>query len=302
MRILVKRAGALGDVLDVTPVTRRLKQENPQARIFVRTGCPQVFAGNKDVSFVFGPLARKVGSQFVPMPERDDVIAYDRTIDLDMAFENAHRKISPVEAYMEVAFGDRRGPFELFLDRGPQPANPSFPWDRTIVMHAGRSWPQRTLPIGFWTELAAILNQRKWIVLTVGTFQDWGVTDTIDTRNQFPLHQQAAMMHAARCFVGSESGPINIALTTDVPVVALLTMTPPALIERERHGKMGWRFHPLIAPIECAGCSARTVDKPVTYFDCPLGTNACANTFDPRTVAMAIEKAIYAADAETAAA
>ena len=41
--ILVRRTGAFGDVIDTTPVVRRLRQENPDAEIDVDTQYPHVF-------------------------------------------------------------------------------------------------------------------------------------------------------------------------------------------------------------------------------------------------------------------
>ena len=91
MKILVRREGAFGDVLDTTPVIRRLRQENPDAEIDIETAYPQVYAGS----------LHRIGLA------RD--ITYDRIINLDMAFENRLRKVGIVESYMEVAFGDRNG-------------------------------------------------------------------------------------------------------------------------------------------------------------------------------------------------
>jgi ADP-heptose:LPS heptosyltransferase len=38
--ILVRRTGAFGDVIDTTPVVRRLREENPDAEIDVDTHIP----------------------------------------------------------------------------------------------------------------------------------------------------------------------------------------------------------------------------------------------------------------------
>jgi hypothetical protein len=42
--ILVRRTGAFGDVIDVTPVARRLRNENPDAEIDVDTQYPSSFS------------------------------------------------------------------------------------------------------------------------------------------------------------------------------------------------------------------------------------------------------------------
>ena len=102
-RILVRRAGAFGDVICVTPVMRRLRNENPDDEIDVDTQYPDVFLNNP----------HRIGFM------RD--VAYDRVIDLDMAFERNLRRVGIVESYMEVAFGDRRGSTCLEMSYGPPP-------------------------------------------------------------------------------------------------------------------------------------------------------------------------------------
>ena len=74
--ILVRRTGAFGDVIDTTPVVRRLRHENPDAEIDVNTQYPRVSLNSP----------HRVGLK------RD--IAYDRVIDLNMAFERNLRRLA----------------------------------------------------------------------------------------------------------------------------------------------------------------------------------------------------------------
>lgn len=81
-----------------------------------------------------------------------------------------------------------------------------------------------------------------------------------------------------------------LAQVTDVPVVALHTMALPWITARERHGEVGWRFHGIRAPIECAGCS-HTLSEVSTFFSCLRGDNKCVTLFDPQTIADQVESA-----------
>lgn len=272
-RILVKRTGAFGDVIDVTPVVRRLRRENPAAEIDVDTQYPKVFWNSP----------HQVGFK------RN--VVYDRVIDLDMAYERNLRRVGVVESYMEVAFGDREGSTQLEMSYGAPPEF-GLDWSLAITMHPARSWPQRTLPVNFWVDLANILAKRGWIVLCLGTRQDWGFRGhrVVDFRDQFDMQTQAAVIGASRAFVCSESGPMMLAQVTDVPIVALHTMGLPWITARERHGVVGWRFHALPAPIECVGCSHR-LTEPSTYFKCERGDNVCVTLFDPRVIADEVESA-----------
>lgn len=272
-RILVRRAGAFGDVIDVTPVVRRLRQENPEAEIDVDTQYPRVFLNSP----------HRIGLR------RD--IGYDRVIDLNGAYERNLRRVGIVKSYMEVAFGDRTGSTQLEMTYGPPPEF-GLDWSLAITMHPARSWPQRTLPVQFWVDLANILVKRGWIVLCVGTTQDWGFNGyrVLDLRDRFDMQTQASVIGASRAFVCSDSGPLALAQVTDVPIVALLTMTLRWMTMRERRGVVGWRFRGISAPIECVGCSHR-LPQASAYFQCPRGDNICVTLFDPEKIADQVESA-----------
>ena len=272
-RILVRRTGAFGDVIDTTPVLRRLRQENPDAEIDVLTQYPGVFKDSP----------HRIGFK------RD--VRYDRFIDLDMAFERNLRRVGVVESYMEAAFGDREGSTQLEMAYGPPPEF-GMDWSLAITMHPARSWAQRTLPEQFWIDLANVLAERGWIVLCIGTKQDWGFNGrrVVDLRDRLDVQTQAAVIGASRAFVCSESGPMMLAQVTDVPVVALHTMALPWITARERHGVVGWRFHGIPAPIDCVGCSHR-LPEASTFFSCLRGDNKCVTMFDPETIADEVESA-----------
>jgi ADP-heptose:LPS heptosyltransferase len=272
-KILVRRTGAFGDVIDTTPIVRRLRAENPDAEIDIDTQYPRVFLNSP----------HRVGTK------RD--IAYDRVIDLNMAYERHLGRVGMVESYMEAAFGDREGSTRLEMFYGPPPQF-GLDWSLAITMHPARSWPQRTLPIQFWVDLANILAKRGWIVLCIGTKQDWGFHGhrVLDLRDRFDMQTQASVIGASRAFVCGESGPMLLAQVTDVPIVGLHTMSLPWITARERHGVVGWRFRGIPAPIECAGCAHR-LSAPSTYFSCERGDNKCVTLHDPETIADEVESA-----------
>ena len=76
-------------------------------------------------------------------------------------------------------------------------------------MHPARSWPQRTLPVNFWIDLANILAKRGWIVLCIGTKQDWGFNGhrVLDLRDRFDMQMQACgdRRVAGVCLLGIRS-------------------------------------------------------------------------------------------------
>lgn len=267
MNIVVKRDGALGDVIEVTAITRRLREENPEAHICVETHYPWIFRDNSDVDWA---------------PEK-----YDRIIDLNGAFEKFLRKLHPIDAYSEVAFGDQKTEHKIYFKSEPLPANLTGILARMpyIALHPATSWPIRTLPRQFWQDVVNQLTLYGYRVVVTGTDRDQALHNVIDLRGRLNLAQQARLIKEAECFVCSESGPMILAQTTQTPVVALLTMIVP---EHVKHEGCGY-FTAVRAAVPCVGCA---LEQPAetTYFDCKLGTRACLEAFDVHQVVQAIRE------------
>ena len=274
MRIIVKRTGALGDVLEVTPIVARLRAENPDAEIDVATHYTAVFRDDPAVS------------SFEPRGE------YDRLIDLDGTFERLLRKVHPVDAYSEAAFGDRETPHRILFKGTPASAEVRrMMGERPVVIHACRNWPIRTLPLEWWQKFVDLLNDRGYTVVATGTRQDHeGLVRLLDLRDRLDLAEQAGLIDAARCFVCSESGPMILAQATSTPVIAMLTMAAPFSPVHECAGGLDV----VMAPVPCAGCSEH-FDAPTTYFDCKHGElnpdfRGCVTSFDHNAIADLVDR------------
>jgi len=263
--ILVRRTGALGDVLETTPIIRRLRAENPGHEIVMQTDYPQVFWGNPDISLAAPTVIQHAQE--------------GRVIDLNMAFENRLRQLHPIDAYSEVAFGDRNTPHRLYY------AYPEPLVQRTdlIVIHPCRNWPIRTLPLKFWQQLVDLLIARGCQIMVTGTLQDHeGLQNVTDTRSQLSLAQQAQLIDQADCFICSESGPMILAQITTTPVIAMTTMAHPEHVVHQRPNNAPTHIIP--TPLDCGGCESR-FDHPTTYWDCPLGHGDCVRSFSPPAIA-----------------
>jgi ADP-heptose:LPS heptosyltransferase len=273
MRQLVIRTGAMGDVLDTTPIIARLKREDPFGEIDVETQHRYLFWGNPNVC----TLHRRTGFD------------YDRVINLDMAYENQLRMRSGIECYSMVAFGDAKtsGPLELNFTR-PPPAQ--FDYANCIAFHPARSWPSRTLPREFWQDLVNYITKRGWMMVAVASRQDWPGPwgpSVCDTTDKLTLAQQAAVINACAAFLCSDNGMMIVAQATKAPVVAMLTISAPWFAERERRDRIGWGFHSITASVPCMGCGHRISD-PTTRFACIHNggrENECVRSFRVEDVA-----------------
>lgn len=258
MNILVRRSGALGDCLCVTPILKRLRKENPDAFIGIQTAYPAVFQGGLTLDGI--------------NVERE----WDRVIDLDMAHET-RRNMQAIDAYCEAAFDDHGEAMDksIVFTSGTTPSL-GVTWSRTIAVHANSSWRNRTMPNEWWDEVCAALACHGYSVIALGTGIDHCPPGVRDTRDKLPLHQQAAAIGASRLFICGASGLFILAAATDTPVIVPLTINRPDTALPWRYGRQGGGFHPLVADVPCIGCSERA--GPVTSLGCEIDTYECIGT------------------------
>lgn len=279
-RILIRRIGALGDVLLTTAVARRMRIENPDAEIHFHTGCPDALVGNPNVNWIgYNPT-----------------VQYDRAVDLDLGFES-NRKVHQLDAAFQIAFGDTGGPKEIFFARAEAPEIEGVDWDRTIVFHPATSWANRTWDAGWWTRLAAMVVAKGFTVVSTGTSRDHAlVGDGIyDMRSRFSLAHQAGMIARARAFMCSNSGLMILAGTTDQQVVTLQTVTRAEHSLPWRRGVQGWGYRSIRPDLPCYPCDEDL--GPVTFIGCARGDFACVGALKHEIVLEALLEAAEGVEA-----
>jgi heptosyltransferase-3 len=273
MRILVRRTGALGDVVLATPIIRRLRRENPDAEIAVQTAYPDVFRNSPHRVAVLPP-----GALPYPWTERGGC---DRVVDLDLAYER-RPTIHIVQAYMQEAFGDDRdiGLYdegELRQELAFRPSNAGWLASRRVVaVHAAKAgWRNRTLPECTWVGVIDGLRDAGFFPLLVGTQRDALPRAKAAAFHAGDVLAQAAVIAACAAFVGSDSGLLHVAGATDVPIVGVFTSASPALRLPWRGGELGRNCIAVTPPgLSCVGCLHR-LPAPVTTESCELGEPIC---------------------------
>ena len=279
--IAVRRTAALGDVLLTTPIIRKLKEMNPDREIWVATFCPDVFAGNPNVTRVVRTLEE------IPSP--------DQVIDLDLAYEK-NPKTLVTKAYAEIAFGnsDFNLTPEMFSDNSHYSTLKlkmgSFDPEKNkvAVVHAGVGWPSRTWARQNWNEVSRLLASMGYKVVMIGKGQDFrsdlypGVLNLID---HCSIHEIRELMKRASVFIGMDSGMFHVAMTTDVPSIGIFTVADPDFRVSPRDAKT-------IALAPKVGCRFCLHDQkpPVTFVACKFGTNHCLNDFTPHAVVEAVKE------------
>jgi ADP-heptose:LPS heptosyltransferase len=282
MKILVKRAGAFGDVISITPITRRLRQAYPNAVIEVDTQYPEVFHGNTDVD--------KADRWHTPTQARNQH-DYDVVHDLNGSYERRKRAEHGIDCYMEDVFGDRSGDKSLRMEPMPLPDwLYHYPqWEvldqnKIIVIHPAISWQNRTMPQEFWQQVAWNLNAAGYHVVTTGMNHDRQLRDVFDLRGRLHPCQQVDLVRRAKAYIGSDCGTLFLAGTTDTPIVALFTTSPASMNIIWRHGEPNWRLTPVVPDLPCVGCTTREAERIwpeiVTYHGCERGDFACVSWFN----------------------
>jgi ADP-heptose:LPS heptosyltransferase len=165
-----------------------------------------------------------------------------------------------------------------------------------VLIHVSAGNPFRRWPQEHFATLAAALaaaDPRRRIIITSGP-SERAAADATATAAQaragaaaaaivrcgeFDLSELRALAARARLYVGGDSGPLHVASTTKVPIVALFG---PTLPDRS----MPWRAAaPAVAvdagPLPCRPCHQRR---------CEPGDFRCLTHLDPARVVLAAER------------
>lgn len=268
MRILVKRQGALGDVLCITPVLAKLRKEYPDAIIAVETAHPQALANNPHIT----PGANLSG----------DPQAW--VISLDLAYER-QPKTHIVHAYLDEAFNNYEGDKTLIYK-----FNTHWASEQGAVIHAAASWPSRTFGRDFWDEVARKLISKGLQPVFVGSGGDYvGPDYATHAVGRLTLDQTVALIAKAKVFVGSDSALLHFAGCTDTSIVGLYTCVRAKYRMPYRNGVMGSNMTGLEPNLDCIGCLER-MPVPSTNVSCERGDNICSRSIGPDRVIEAVER------------
>jgi ADP-heptose:LPS heptosyltransferase len=287
MKILVRRTGALGDVVLATPIVRWLKERMPDSNIDVETAYEDVFFGNPHIDSI-------VTSGYL-----DENYAYfdaiDAILDLNLAYER-RPDMHIVEAYFVQLIADNLGPTpvdnragqyrqEMFFDRSPVFRNEDRP---AVAVHAAvAGWANRTLPRGTWAAVVEGIKAAGMRPILVGTGRD-DILGSNCQRFLVPdIHAQARLINSCACFVGSDSGLLHVAGCTDTPIVGVFTCARPEFRLPYRDDCVA-----IVPPgLDCLFCLERQ-PIPSTTESCSRGDVACVSAVLAKDIVEAVIKMV----------
>ena len=286
VNILVKRRAALGDVVMSTGVVRELyKQHDGQCHITVETEYPLVYKNN--------PYIRDLRN-WGEVNTND----YDVVYNLDDAYE-----LNPENHFISSMFARVFGPHVGNLNQAPDlhaDAQDRHTVDQDIkeldapffAIHMRNwAWPLKNIDIDTWGEIIGAVFEKRTDhkVVTVGGPTDLSFDHPLffNANARYTPQQLAYFLNSAKCFVGIDSGPFQIAGASSTHVIGLLTHNPPEYIMPLRKLDTMWHATAIQANIDCVGCNVNQV-RPVRGINCIHGDFRCNKTWDTQRIADAI--------------
>ena len=266
--ITIKRDAAIGDILMVMPIVPALLRKHGQ--VFLRVA--------PSLHDRLHALLNAPGVLNVTRETRGDVI------DLNGAYE-LRPHLHPVEAYAQTAGVDITNTTRAFCNKNYDLMRGKF----DVVIHATKSWPNRTLPIAFWAELVATLQRQGLSVACVAGNVGEVVPGCDAVFLGQTLPQVAGLIqYGAGVFICGDSGPLHLAACTDTPIIGLFTI---ATAERRKPwGRPAEKFAGINAAVDCVGCLHRA-PMPCSFIDCEFQDerkHACLGGF---SIAEIVERA-----------
>lgn len=261
--ILIKRAGAFGDVVFTTPIIRVLKKKYPNARLFYETNCPQVLQYNPYVYKLLKTAKEHMFDEIftleyekIPQKNCIDVMAEQANVKLD------NRKmdffLSPLDKKIKI-----KKPY--------------------IILHTGKVWKSRQWSIDRFQKVAEYILSKGVGIVEVGTKS----TEMILPGKMRHLYTKfineswntiGHLIKDSSFFFGIDSGPSVVAKALQIPSIIIYGCVDP--VTRFADSK---EFPLYIDILKCSGCRSRTSD---TFVECKQKKVYCLEFV---TVDMAIE-------------
>lgn len=261
--ILVRRRGAIGDVLMITPIIRALKEANKEANIFVETSCPQLLEGNPYIYHI---------------AENIDPSKFDKVFDLQYEKTPGKVRIDSMAEQAEVELKSRK--MEVFFP--PEEIEIKEPY---IAFHTGRSWVNREWPVDRFSQVAEWLIHQGYRVIQLGNSQTlpMNINGVVDYRDK-PWATIANILKNAECFIGIDSACSNLAKAVDCPAFIFYGCVNPAVMLADAEE------YPLTVEtgtLPCFGCRDKSQ---ATYVECTQKEPYCLLNIYPENVMEKLSK------------
>lgn len=268
LSILLKRHGAIGDVLMITPIIRALREKHPKAEIVVETQCPQLLQGNPYITKIVNRIEQNTFDKVINLEYEQ----YPGEVRIDSMARQAGVKLK--NRKMEVFFPETKdGKILPVLLQAPY-----------ITIHTGKTWTNREWPIDRFQIMANWLVGHGYQVVQLGDDSTLPLNGKIiDYRNK-SWAEVVAIIKRAKVFLGVDSAPSNLAKAVGTPAYIIYGCVNHNIMLADAEE------YPLYVPnLECFGCR----DKSRTYYvECSQPEIYCLTRLTPEMIIAKLEETL----------
>ena len=267
--ILLRRKGAKGDVLMVTPIARQLKEKYPESFLVVETESPDIIAGNPDIDHVV---------RYIPKPGDYDIVLSPRYED-----DPGGNAIDVMAKQCKVKLDNRKMDIFLSPDQIRWAKNKIDMSKRYLAFHTGRTWASREWKIEGFRDVASYFLDCGYDIVELGDRQTNYMGLGNDCRG-CSIKQTAALIRECVVFVGIDSVCANLAKAVGTAAFIIYGCVDPNTRNADAIEFPIW-----IDDLECKGCRNRTSAE---YVECSKPEIYCLTMVKPDMVIKGVEKFI----------
>jgi len=246
--ILITVSAGMGDQLCSEPAIRYTQKIYPDANIYVVSHFPRLFShltvpvmnyeewkGIKDAVLTFHTCPEDEHSEHKLSHVLFHPTDFASMSMIKRTIPNAEKTIQLKLEAEDVAYV-----IDLLKDK-----NRNKP---TVVVHAGKWWPSKTLPVEWWQQIVDKLSEKLTVVLIGRTIDEKqgflpinAPKDGYDFRDLTSLGELMALISLSRCLLTNDSSPLHIAGAFDNWIVTIPTCKHEDHILPFRNGTQSYK-------------------------------------------------------------
>jgi len=279
-KIIIRRDGAIGDVLLTTPIIRALKKKHTDSIISVVTDHSYVFRDNPYVSFTLPPDHFWL---------RDQV--YNVCYDLSLSYEKSPEK-HIIQSYADVCgINVSDWKMEIYTrEQDERFADALLGSGEWIALHIrSLGWPGKEWSAYNFNRLSKSLRKKNFKVVLIGSGSSDVVSNDLDLRGKTTFHKLAAIIKKSKVLVGGDSLPLHLAQAVGTSAVGLFGDTFPD--RRLIPGSTAIGITALKEKVACLGCHHRK-EPPQVVGTCDCPSVYCMEYLTPEDVLRAVENVL----------
>lgn len=246
--ILISVTAGMGDQLCSEPVIRYTEKLYPESNIFVVTHFKRLF-DHLDLPVYDYDEWKGIDDAIITMytcPEEEQSqhkmshVLFHPTDFSSMSM--IKRTIPNIDKQIKLRLDVEDVSYVFNLLKEKDPSKP------IVLIHAGKWWPSKTLPIEWWQEIVDKLSEKLTVVLIGKTIDEKQgylpincPSNGYDLRDLTTLGELFALISLSKCLVTNDSSPLHIAGAFDNWIVTVPTCKHPDHILPFRNGTQNYK-------------------------------------------------------------